>query len=118
MKVIYIAAKYRAKTEWEVAQNIRAEEQAAIFVWQHGAAALCPHKNTAMLGGVPGCPDHVWLRGDSEMLVRCDAVFAIRGWRESTGASEEVEIARMNRIPVLFTYQEVIDFIGVNDEGN
>ena len=61
MKIIYIAGKYRAKTEWEVVQNIRAAEDAAIFVWQHGAAALCPHKNTAMFGGIPGCPDNVWL---------------------------------------------------------
>ncbi len=67
---------------------LRTLEMAAVFVWQHGAAALCPHKNTALFGGVPGCPDQVWLEGDCEMLLRCDAVFAIPGWRDSSGAPE------------------------------
>jgi hypothetical protein len=120
MKVIYIAGPYRAESEWEVVQNIRKAEQAAVFVWQHGGAALCPHKNTALFGGVPGCRDKVWLEGDCEMLLRCDAVFAIPGWLNSRGARMEEELARMNEIPVLYTDQEVIDFIvdGRYDESN
>lgn len=111
MKVIFISGPYRALTEWDVVQNIRRAELAAVFVWQHGAAALCPHKNTALFGGVSGCPDQVWLEGDCEMLLRCDAVFAIPGWRDSSGATGEVALARENKIPVLFSYNEVIQFI-------
>jgi hypothetical protein len=108
-KVIYIAGKYRGSCEWEVVQNIRLAEKAAIFVWQHGGTALCPHKNTALFGGL--CKDEVWLRGDCELLKRCDAVFAIENWRDSSGARVEVELARSSNIPVLYCYQEVIDFI-------
>jgi hypothetical protein len=112
MKVIYIAGAYRdERGEWFVRQNIRTAEAAAQFVWQHGAAALCPHKNTSGLGGLPGCPDQVWLEGDKELLRRCDAVWAIKGWRKSKGASGEVELARSSGMRVLFCEQEVLDFI-------
>jgi hypothetical protein len=111
MKIIYIAGPYRAPSEWEVVQNIRRAEAAAVFVWQHGAAALCPHKNTALFGGVPGCPDTTWLEGDMEMLLRCDAVFAIENWKNSSGARQEIDTARTNNIPVLFTHNDVIEFI-------
>ena len=111
MRVIYIAGKYRAPDEWGVTLNICEAEKAAIFVWQHGGAALCPHKNTAYFGGVPGCHDEVWLAGDIEMLKRCDAIFAIDGWRNSNGAIMEVEIARENGLTCLFCYQEVIDYL-------
>jgi len=116
MKIIYIAGKYRAPCEWEIVQNIRTAEKAALFVWQHGAAALCPHKNTALFGGAPGCHDEVWLKGDCEMLLRCDAVFAIDGWRDSNGARDEIDLARTNNIPVLFCYNEVIDYLLKNKE--
>jgi hypothetical protein len=115
MKLIYVAGPYRAPSEWEVVQNIRRAEQAALFVWSHGAAAICPHKNTALFGGAPGCPDDTWLSGDLEILSRCDAVFAINGWRDSTGAMGEVEFARDNSIPVLYDYNQVIQFILYRD---
>jgi hypothetical protein len=115
MKVIYIAGPYRAPSEWEVVQNIRQAEKAALFVWSHGAAAICPHKNTALFGGYPGCPDQTWLEGDCEILLRCDAVFAIDNWRDSSGARDEVDLARMNNIPVLFTYNEVIRFVKADE---
>lgn len=110
MKVIYIAGKYRdTRGEWYVLENIRKAEEAAMFVWHSGGVALCPHKNTAFFGG--SCPDDVWLQGDLELLSRCDAVYAIEGWRTSYGAIEEVKFARGNNIPCLFSLSEVTAFI-------
>lgn len=111
MKVIYIAGPYRAPSEWEVRMNIREAEHHALMVWQYGAVALCPHKNTAGFGGAPGCIDDTWLQGDLELLKRCDALWAITGWRDSTGATREVEYAREHHIHCLFSIQEMIDFI-------
>lgn len=115
MKVIYIAGKYRSdKGEWFVYENIRAAELMAQWVWMHGGVALCPHKNTAFFGGLPGCPDETWLEGDLELLKRCDAVFAISGWRESAGARAEVEYAKKNHIPVIYNHRSVISFLKQN----
>jgi hypothetical protein len=117
MKVIYIAGKYRSNQgEWWIRENIRAAEKAAQMVWQWGGAALCPHKNTAFFGGLPGCPDQIWLDGDLEMLWRCDAVWAIEGYEESSGALKEIEYARTHGIPVLYDAQVVKNFIEYNEE--
>lgn len=111
MKVIYIAGKYRdERGEFFVRENIRMAERAAQFVWQHGGVALCPHKNTAGFGGLPMCNDGTWLKGDQEMMTRCDAVWFIDGWKESNGARDEFTFA-WERIPILFELEEVPEFI-------
>ena len=112
MKVIYIAGPYRSQLgKWQVRLNIRRAEEAAVFVWQHGGVALCPHKNTAGFGGVPGCSDATWLSGDIELLKRCDAVLAIDEWASSQGARLEVIYANKAGIPVFYTAQEVVDYL-------
>lgn len=112
MRVIYIAGPYRdARGELYVRQNIRRAEEAALFVWQQGAVALCPHKNTAGFGGLAGCTDETWLLGDLELLHRCDAVWAIDGWERSAGAKGEVEFALQNGIPVLCSQEEVVAWL-------
>jgi hypothetical protein len=112
MKVISIAGPYRSQDgEWQVRQNIRRAEEAAAFVWQNGGVALCPHKNTAGFGGLPRCSDMVFLAGDLELLGRCDAIWAIDGWRKSRGARGEVQYANAKGLSVLHTVQEVMDYL-------
>ncbi len=113
LKVIYIAGPYRADAEWQVVQNIRRAEEAALFVWRCGGVALCPHKNTALFGGA--CPDDVWLRGDLELLSRCDAVYAIGRWDLSMGALQEVGFAQRKGMPVLYTEEDVQEFLLAGD---
>ena len=112
MKVIYIAGRYRdERGEFYVRCNIREAERAALFVWRYGGAALCPHKNTAGLGGALGLPDSVWLEGDLEILRRCDALWAIPGWESSTGATHEVAEAQRLGIPVLLSHGDVLRYL-------
>jgi hypothetical protein len=101
MRLIYIAGPYRAPTEWALVQNIRRAEALALQVWKLGAACICPHKNTALLGGC--CDDSIWLEGDLEMLRRCDAVVCTDDWQRSEGARNEVIEARRLNIPVFET---------------
>lgn len=105
MKLVFVAGPYRSSSEWEVLQNIRTAEAAALELWRMGLAVICPHKNTAHFGGA--APDEMWLAGDKEMLRRCDAVFALQTWSRSEGARGEVALARELGIPVLFTFDEV-----------
>ena len=100
MKVIYVAGKYRSKTEWGLEENIRRAEAAAVKLWQQGYAVLCPHKNTAHFGGA--CPDETWLEGDIEILKRCDAIYMLKGWEDSLGACEELRIALEHNLEVIY----------------
>jgi len=98
LPVVYIAGKYRAPTPWLVLGNVRAAQEAALQVWKLGAVALCPHSNTGLFDGE--CDDQVWLAGDLELLRRCDAVFMVVDWRESSGACNEHRVAVELGLPV------------------
>lgn len=112
MKVIYISGPYRdPRGEYYVRQNIRAAETAALVVWQHGAVALCPHKNTASFGGAFEIPDETWLHGDLELVRRCDAVWALNGWQMSQGARLEIALAQRLKLPILYTTKDLIAFL-------
>jgi hypothetical protein len=114
MTVIYIAGPFRAPSAWGVEQNIRKAEEAALEVWRLGAAALCPHTNTRFFDGA--APDEVWLKGDLELLARCDALYAIPGWDNSSGARAEVAFAEERGMPVLTRLEDVENFISEGRE--
>lgn len=103
MKVIYVAGPYRADTEWGVVQNIRHAEEAAIRLWKEGWAVLCPHKNSALLGGSLGdVDDSTWLAGGLELLRRSDAIYMLKGWSNSSGAVKEFQLAIKLNLLTLF----------------
>ena len=79
-------------------RNIRSAEAVAAELWKAGFAVICPHMNTALMGGI--CPDDVWLKGHLVILERCDLVVLAPGWRVSAGTLAEVARANERRIPV------------------
>lgn len=90
--VAYVAGPFRADSAWGIEQNIRRAEDAALFLWRNGLPTICPHTNTRFFQGA--APDHVWLEGDLDILLRCDVLFAL--WpqcKESTGALKEIRLA-------------------------
>lgn len=112
LKVIYIAGKYRdSRGEYYVRTNIREAERYALLVWKYGGVAVCPHKNTAGFGGALGISDDTWLKGDLELLKRCDALYAIPSWVCSEGTKAEIQFAQENHIPVLYNEKDVWEFI-------
>lgn len=100
MKVIYVCGPYRSPdgSEWEVETNIRRAEQWALSLWQSGAVALCPHKNSSRFGGA--CEDEVWLFGGIELLKRSDGVAVIPHSERSLFTQVERLIAVELGIPV------------------
>lgn len=104
MKAIYVAGPFRASTHWGIVNNVRAAEVLALGVWALGAAAICPHLNTANFQGA--LPDEVWIDGTLEMLRRCDAVVLVPGWEKSSGTLGEIAEAKRRQMPV---------FTGLND---
>lgn len=113
MKVVYISGRYRdPRGAFYIRANIREAERAALFVWKYGGVALCPHLNTALFDGAFGIPDDTWLKGDFELVRRCDAVWALPGWESSVGASAEVKLANEIGLPVLYDQADVLKYLG------
>ncbi len=92
MKLIYIAGRYRAKTEYEVDQNITHAKTVLAKLLRRGYAVVCPHTMTAHLGGV--IPDRGILDSCLEILRRCDAIYMMKGWESSQGSQEELKLAQ------------------------
>lgn len=99
MRLAYVAGPYRAPHEFGVKCNIERAEKVAVNLWWMGFAVICPHKNTAFLGGA--ATDSVWLEGDKEMLRRCDLVVLTDDWEKSSGTLAEIELAKQLNIPVV-----------------
>ena len=109
MKVVYVAGPYRASTEYGIKTNIRNAEELAIKVWQAGAACICPHLNSAFLGGV--IEDNGWLRGDLEIIRRCDALLLVPNWENSVGTRGEVDLAKSIGLPVFERVGQLLDWL-------
>jgi hypothetical protein len=104
MRVAYIAGPFRSPSFWGIVQNVRAAEAVALKYWRLGYAVICPHTNTANFdGAVPKeTEQEVWLAGDIEIMKRCDVVVAMSTWEKSSGAREEIRLARELGMEIIF----------------
>lgn len=107
MKLVYIAGPYRHKTKIGIEDNILRAREAAVAVWKTGAAALCPHLNSAHFDGI--VPDSHFLDAGLLMLRHCDAVLVIGSWEASAGTGAEIHEAYSSGIPV-FESVEMLRF--------
>ncbi|HXJ56945.1 MAG TPA: DUF1937 family protein [Verrucomicrobiae bacterium] len=105
MTVVYVAGPFRGPTPWDVECNIRRAEALALEVWRLGAVALSPHCNTRHFD--KAAPDDIWLKGDLELLRRCDAMIVTPDWERSSGARAEVEYALSLGMPICGTLEEL-----------
>lgn len=105
MKLVYVAGPFRGPNSWEIEQNIRRAEALALEVWRKGAAVICPHANTRFFQGA--AKDDVWLEGDLEMLLRCDAMIMTDDWKRSTGATHEHAFAETEGIPIFYNLADL-----------
>jgi len=109
-KLIYVAGKYRdERGEWYVESNIREAEALAQFIWINGGIAFCPHKNTEHWGGL--LPDEEWIKGDLEILSRCDAIYMLPNWHDSEGAKKEHAFAKEHHIIVFYDARDLLYYL-------
>jgi hypothetical protein len=109
MKIVYVAGPFRASTPWGIEKNIRLAEELALGVWKLGAACICPHANTRFFQYE--CPDDIWLKGDLEIVKRCDAVLMTPTWESSVGARAERELAVELGIPVFYGIDDLQEWL-------
>ena len=99
--IVYISGPYRAKTEWGVEQNIHRAMDAAAEVWAAGHVAICPHGNTAHMGGLATHDE--FIAGDLEIIERCcDAMIMLEGWEDSEGAVIEHDHMNVLDRPIFY----------------
>jgi len=101
LRVIYVSGPYSNK-DWEgISVNILKARDVAIKLWKEGWAVICPHCNTAHFD--THIKDRsVFIRGDLEILRRCDAIFMLKGYKQSFGARCELRLAKCLGLEVIY----------------
>lgn len=112
MKIVYVAGPYFASTYDGIGHNIARAEQEAIWLWNNGYAAFCPHLNTAHFEVKAHAPESAYRGFDLRMLASCDALLVCEGWENSSGTKAEIAEAQRLGIPVYYSREELLD--GVN----
>lgn len=100
MKLIYIAAPYRANTINGIYENIYSARLLAIKYWKKGYAVICPHMNSSLMDGVT--TDDVFLSGGIEILKRCDTIVMHKNWKWSIGCYDEHSVAIKNNLQIIY----------------
>lgn len=110
IKLVFIAGPYRATTRFGTETNIHNAEVLAIEVAKLGAYPICPHANTrAYFEDLQN--DEFWLQATQETLSRCDAVIFVSGWKQSTGATAEYELAKRIGMPTFLHIRELKEWL-------
>lgn len=96
VKLIYVAAPYRAETKQAVARNIEAAKHVGQLMARKGWMPVMPTANTGLFDfDYPSLQDDdFWLDGTLELMRRCDAVVLTPGWEDSKGCLNEIRVAR------------------------
>jgi len=107
MEVAYVIGPYRSGDNLHgIKKNIDNAEAIALELWGLGFAVICPHKNTAFFDGATE-NYNIWLEGGIELLKRSDFAVTVKGWENSKGSVNEVNLCKENKIPVFHSIDEV-----------
>lgn len=100
--LIYLAGPIRPKDGKTMEENVAYAKSVALELWKMGYAVICPHANTDLPISLADkeCEENIWLNGDKEMLLKCDALVLLPNYRGSKGTEGECEFALANGIPI------------------
>ena len=102
-KIIYVSGAYRSKYGlMGVLWNIYKARRVALRLWRENWIVICPHLNTFLFpeDGID------YINGDCEIVRRCDAIFMLRGFRNSKGAMIEYGIALHHKKEIIYEVKE------------
>ncbi len=109
MRIVFLSGKFRAPKPYGIELNCRAAEDVSLEISKIGAVALAPHLLSRHFQG--SLPDQFWIDGAIELMKRCDAVFMIPGWENSSGSIAERQIALDRGMPVFEDYMRLQEWL-------
>ena len=105
--IIYISGSYRGNTE----VNILKARKQAIELWELGFTILTPHLNTQHFELDCHIPENEYIKGDIEILKRCNGLFMLDNWQDSEGARKEYQVAQQEGLPIFHNLMELTNWI-------
>lgn len=99
--LVFVSGVYASWGPAQIDEAIAQAREAAIQIWEHGFTAICPHLNTAHFEQDCACEQDDYLKGDLEILKRCDVAFFLPNYSSSRGALREYKFALLHKIPAV-----------------
>lgn len=96
----YVIGPYRAKTHYEVQQNIEVATRVAARLWGLGYAVFCPHMNSAHFSGA--APEKNFLVGGLAWLQHADVAVVLPYHGGSEGSRAEIELCLSQHIKLFY----------------
>jgi len=106
-QLIYIACAFHAPTEFEKQLNVAAARRAGYQIAKAGFYPVMPTVNTS--GFEEANTPEFWYNATMELMRRCDAVYVVDGWHDSSGVKGEMDEAKRLEIPIYFTMKILVD---------
>ena len=113
MKVIYIIGPFRGSHSWDVETNVRVAEGMALAVLRLGVAVVCMHSMCRYFTGA--VPDETWMKGDLEILRRCDAAITVMGWEGSEFSMTEVLECKKGNVRLFHSLRDLMIWLRGDD---
>lgn len=108
--IVYISGKYSGKERQEIEDNIQTARIAAKNVWELGMTALCPHLNTCHFEEICNCKYEDYINGDLILLTKCDGIYLLPNWEQSSGAKIEHQYAKDLGLKIFYLFSELEQF--------
>lgn len=114
MKKIFISGALTSDSSIGFLRNVRNMLQMGAQVRDLGCSTYVPCNDILMslVGGVLG--HHNYYEIDLEWLEVCDALIVVPGYKDSLGVSGELKKAHDLGIPIFYTIDELMDWLGIN----
>lgn len=109
IKLIYIACAFNAPTDFEMQLNVTAARQAGYQIAKLGFYPVMPTVNTSGFQAANNI--EFWYEATIELMRRCDAVYVVDGWHNSTCVKGEIKEATLLEIPIYFSMKKLLDEI-------
>jgi hypothetical protein len=110
--VIYICGPISADTQFDEYNNLYAGSSVARKLSRKGIPTISPHAYSQNVTYGLGWKQCLGL--DISLLKKCNALFAMPGWKGSRGCRLEVGYAQSKGIPVFYKEEELVCFVQSN----
>ena len=106
--IVFIAAPYRGKSNWEIELNVRRAEEASLAMVELGFSPICVHTMCRFFQNA--LPDENWISMGLELLAASDCVYFPADCKETEGVTGELLAAGVAGIPVFRTLVDLIQW--------
>jgi hypothetical protein len=100
--LLYVSGPYTADTPGGIDANVAEARKVGIELWERGHVVIVPHLNTLHFEQDCKLEHADYIRGDLQIIARCDGMVMLPTWGASRGAREEHEYAQAIGVPIWY----------------